>query len=136
MAAIGGYTLAAQVILFPAKSEPNLTEIEKLIREWLFNMSEDQDFIDTVASRLMSFINNYANKWFEPTFNLVVPSTLTLEERKALWVSIETGVDETGKQVQEMINKIIVERFFLEIEIYESKKRGKIRKKELFCPKW
>ncbi|CQR72824.1 hypothetical protein SOV_02090 [Sporomusa ovata DSM 2662] len=128
--------MAAQVILFPAKSEPNLTEIEKLIREWLFNVSEDQDFIETVASRMISFINNYTNKWFEPTFNLVVPSTLTLEERKGLWVSIEAGVDETAKEVQEMINKIIVERFFLEIEIYESKEKGKMGKKELLCPKW
>ncbi|WP_094605388.1 hypothetical protein SPSIL_001990 [Sporomusa silvacetica DSM 10669] len=127
--------MAAQVIPFPAKSEPNLTEMEKLIREWLFNVSEDEDFIETVASRMMNFINNYANKWFEPTFNLVVPSTLTLEERKALWVSIETGVDDTAKQVQEMINKIIVERFFLEIEIYESKEKGKTGKRELLCPK-
>lgn len=122
--------MPAKVIPFPDKSEPNLSNIETLIREWLFNVSDDPDFIERVAVRMMSFINNYANKWFEPTFNLLVPPTLTLAERKALWTSIETGVDDTAKQVQEMINRIIVERFFLEIEIDESR-----QKRELLCPK-
>jgi len=122
--------LAAKVIPFPTQSEPNLTEIEILIREWLFNISEEHDFIEHVATRMMSFISNYANKWFEPTFNLAVPPTLTLEERKTLVVSIETGVDDTAKQVQEMVNKIIVERFFLEVEMYESREKSK-----LVCPK-
>lgn len=122
--------MAAKVIPFPTQSEPNLTEIEILIREWLFNISEEHDFIEHVATRMMSFISNYANKWFEPTFNLAVPPTLTLEERKTLAVSIETGVDDTAKQVQEMVNKIIVERFFLEVEMYESREKSK-----LVCPK-
>jgi hypothetical protein len=122
--------LAAKVIPFPTQSEPNLTEIEILIREWLFNISEEHDFIEHVATRMMNFISNYANKWFEPTFNLAVPPTLTLEERKTLVVSIETGVDDTAKQVQEMVNKIIVERFFLEVEMYESREKSK-----LVCPK-
>ncbi|MBP2662192.1 MAG: hypothetical protein H6Q71_140 [Firmicutes bacterium] len=122
--------MAAKVIPFPTQSEPNLTEIEILIREWLFNISEEHDFIEHVATRMMSFISNYANKWFEPTFNLAVPPTLTLEERKTLVVSIETGVDDTAKQVQEMVNKIIVERFFLEVEMYESREKSK-----LVCPK-
>lgn len=115
--------MAAKVFPFPDKYEPNLTEIEKLIREWLRNVSDERNFIDTVAARMMSFIQNYANKWFEPSFNLSVPSTLTFEERKALVASIETGVDETAKQVQEMINRIIIERFLLEIEIYETRKK-------------
>ena len=114
------------MIPFPTQSEPNLTEIEILIREWLFNISEEHDFIEHVATRMMSFISNYANKWFEPTFNLAVPPTLTLEERKTLVVSIETGVDDTAKQVQEMVNKIIVERFFLEVEMYESREKSKL----------
>jgi len=122
--------LVAKVIPFPTQSEPNLTEIEMLIREWLFNISEEHDFIEHVATRMMSFISNYANKWFEPTFNLPVPPTLTLEERKTLVASIETGVDDTAKQVQEMVNKIIVERFFLEVEMYESREKSK-----LVCPK-
>ena len=114
--------MAAKIIPFPDKYEPNVTEIEKLIRGWLCSMSDEHTFVDTVAARMMSFIQNYANTWFEPNFNLSVPPTLTFDERKALIASIETGVDETARQVQEMINRIIIERFLLEIELYETSK--------------
>ncbi len=114
--------MVAKVIPFPDKYEPNIPEIEKLMREWLCNVSDEHNFIDTVAARMMSFIQNYANTWFEPNFNLSVPPTLTFEERKALIASIETGVDETARQAQEMVNRIIIERFLLEIEIYETSK--------------
>jgi hypothetical protein len=116
--------LAAKVIPFPQKSEINLTEIEWLIRKWLIEMSENCDLIEHVTERMMSFIDKYTNKWFEPTFNLAVPPHFTQEEASALLVSIEEGVDNTASQVHEMINRIIVERFFLEIEIYESLKKA------------
>ena len=122
--------MTAKVIPFPDRSEPNLSEIEQLIRSWLLNIAEDPEFVEQVAGRMMSFIQGYANKWFEPAFNLVVPPTLSLEERKALWRSIETGVDETARQVQEMINRIIVERFFLEVELYERREQAAYPKRQ------
>ncbi len=112
--------MSANVIPFPQRSEPNLTEIEKLIRQWLVEMSSNNDLIEHVAGRMMAFINKYTNKIFEPTFNLAVPPNLTEEEVKALLFSIEKGVDNTADQVHRMINEIIVERFFLEIDMYES----------------
>lgn len=115
--------MAAKVIAFPDKSEPNISEIEKVIRVWLLQLSEDQDFIDTVADRMISFIINYTDKWVEPTFDLVVPPTLSFEDRKSLVASIEKGVDDTARQVQEMVNRIIIERFLLEVDIYNSKKK-------------
>ena len=115
--------MAAKIIAFPDKSVPNASEIENVIREWIFQLSEEQDFIDTVAGRMMSFIMNYTDKWVEPTFDLVVPSTLSRDDRKTLLESIEKGVDDTARQVQEMINRIIIERFFLEVDIYEYRKK-------------
>lgn len=115
--------MAAKIIAFPDKSMPNATEIENVIREWLFRLSEDQEFIDTVADRMMSFIMNYTDKWVEPTFDLVVPPTLSREDRKTLLESIEKGVDDTARQVQEMVNRIIIERFFLEVDMYQSRKK-------------
>lgn len=119
--------MEAKIIPFPDKFKPNLAEIEKIIRGWLLDISAEPEFIDTVTVRMMSFINDYTNKWFEPVFNLAVPPTLTPEEKKALAASIDAGVVETAIEIQEMIHKIIVERFFLEVEIYESQvKRNRI----------
>lgn len=115
--------MAAKVIPFPQKSEMNLTEIERLFRKWLSEISGNPDLIEHVTKRMLAFVDKYTNKWFEPTFNLPVPPHFTQEEANALLVSIEKGVDNTANQVHEMINRIIVERFFLEIEIYESLKR-------------
>ena len=116
--------MAAKLIPFPDRSEPDLTEIETVIRQWLLYMSDETDFIETVAERMMSFIANYTDKWIEPTFDLVVPSTLSLEDRRNLLTSIEKGVDDLSGQVQEMVNRIIIERFFFEVEFYESQKKG------------
>ena len=119
--------MAAKVIPFPKTSGPDLNEIEKLIRLWLTEMSESRDFVDTIAARMMTFIDAYASKTFEPIFNLAAPPHLSAEERHSLLVSIETGVDNTAVQVQEMVNRIIVERLFLEVEIYESAQKRQSR---------
>lgn len=115
--------MTAKVIPFPQRSEPNLTEIEKLIRQWLAEMSSNNELIEHVAGRMMDFIDKYTNKTFEPTFNLAVPPNLTEAEVKALLASIEKGADNTADQVHRMINEIIVERFFLEIDLYESSRK-------------
>lgn len=117
--------MTAKVVPFPRKSKQNLTDMERLIRKWLLRMSADNDLIECVADRMMAFIDKYASKSFEPTFNLLVPPNLSEEEAKNLLVSIEMGVDNTAKQVYAIINQIIVERLFLEIEIYESQKSEK-----------
>jgi len=118
-----GSVLTAKVIPFPKKPEQNLTETERLIRKWLVEMSTDNDLIEYVVDRMIMFIDKYANKSFEPTFNLSVPPNLSKEEAEALLLSIEKGVDNTAEQVCEMVNKIIVERFFLEIELYQMRKK-------------
>lgn len=116
--------MAAEIIPFPDKSEPNLTEIEKVIRQWLLQLSDEPDFIETIAGRMMSFIANYTDKWVEPTFDLVVPPSLSLEDRRNLLISVEKGVDDLAGQVQEMVNRIIIERFFFEVEYYERQTKG------------
>jgi hypothetical protein len=105
--------MAAKVIAFPGKTGPKATEIEEVVRQWLLQLSGEQDFIDTIAERMMNFITNYTDQWVEPTFDLVVPATLLLEDRKALLASVEKGIDDTAGQVQEMINRIIIVDFFL-----------------------
>ena len=123
--------MAARIIPFPKASEPNISEIERLIRLWLAEMSDSRDFVETITARMLAFINQYANWTFEPVFNLAVPSGLSPAEMRSLVVSIETGVDNTAIQVQEMVNRIIVERLFLEVEIYECGNRIENRN----CPR-
>jgi len=113
--------LAAKIVPFPVNSEQDCTEVEKLIRRWLQELPASPELSDCVTARMMSFITTYANKVFEPTFNLAVPAHMTEGEAEALLRSIEKGVDNTAFQIQEMINKIIIERFFLEVEMQETR---------------
>lgn len=113
--------MAAKVIPLPQKDDYNVNDVENLIRKWLAELSTDEALIETVTNRMVLFIDTYANTWFEPVFNLPVPAHFSQEEAEAMLASIEKGMDHTASQVQIMINKIIVERFFLEIELYETR---------------
>jgi hypothetical protein len=123
--------LTAKIIPFPKKPEPKLTEIENLIRRWLAAMSADHDLTGYVVNRMLFFIDKYASGSFEPVFNLPAPPNLSKTEAEALVLSIQKGVDNTANQVHEMINKIIIERFFLEIEIYKNQKKDSALNKRL-----
>lgn len=113
--------MAANVIPFPKRSEAKLSEIEQLIRKWLAEITSDSDTTEYITGRMMTFVDNYATKSFEPTFNLPVPPNFSCQESEALLVAIQKGVADTAQEVQEMVNRIIIERFLLEVEIYESR---------------
>lgn len=116
--------MSASIIPFPKKPDQNLAELEKIMRRWLAELSTNPDLIETVVTRMLKFIEHYASKSFEPIFDLPVPRDLSQEETQALLLSIEKGTDYTAQQVHQMINEIIVERFFLEIEIYETRNKA------------
>lgn len=113
----------AKIVPFPQDSADNLDDVEKLIRKWLTEVSVDTQLIETVTHRMMFFISEYAFESFEPIFNLVVPASLSQAEAEILLHSINNGTDKLGEKVQLMINRIIVERFFIEIEIYKNSKQ-------------
>ncbi|GBG55729.1 hypothetical protein SPFL3102_03046 [Sporomusaceae bacterium FL31] len=117
--------MAAKVVLFPQKNGYNVTEVEGLIRKWLAELSANEDLIETVTTRMVRFIDTYANSWFEPIFDLPVPTNFSQNEAEAILAAIEKGMDHTASQVQMMMNKIIVERFFLEIDLYENRNNSK-----------
>lgn len=116
--------MSASIIPFPKKADQNLTELEKIMRRWLSELSTNPDLIECVVKRMLNFIERYASKSFEPVFDLPVPRNLSKEETEALLLSIERGTDNTAQQVHQMINEIIVERFFLEIEIYKNRENA------------
>ena len=118
--------MAASIIPFPKNHDQNLPEVEQLIRQWLTEMAASSDAVENIAERMMVFINKYATKEFEPTFDLPVPPNVSAEQAQALLASIEKGIDTTAQEVQEMINRIIIERLFLELEIYENRKFPRI----------
>lgn len=110
--------MAAKVVPFPKVVGHSVNEVEALIRKWLEQMGEGTELTEHVVKNMMVFIEQYATKMFEPVFNLAVPPNLSKEAADALVASIEEGMDGVAIQVQEIINRIIVERFFLEIEIF------------------
>ncbi|QJW45450.1 hypothetical protein HA075_06260 [bacterium BFN5] len=111
--------MAAKVVPFPQRTGYSITEVEALIRKWLAELSANEDLIETVTTRMVAFIDHYANSWFEPTFDLPVPTNFSQAEAQAMLTAIENGMDHTARQVQMMMNRIIIERFFLEIDLYE-----------------
>lgn len=111
--------MSASIIPFPKKPDQNAAELEKIMRRWLAELSTDPELIETVVTRMLTFIERYASKSFEPVFDLPVPRSLCQEETEALLGAIEKGTDSMAQQVHQMINEIIIERFFLEVEIYK-----------------
>ncbi len=81
--------MSASIIPFPKKLDQNLTELEKIMRRWLAELSTNPDLIETVVTRMLKFIEHYASKSFEPIFDLPVPRDLSQEETQALLLSIE-----------------------------------------------
>ena len=119
--------MTAKIIPFPAQVENPWEEVDKHIRAYLAEITADKVFIDYVGNRMSYFIDKYASKSFEPTFNLVVPPNLSREQSDALLLSIDKGVQDTAEQVLDMVRKIIIERLHLEIELYISQKDIKYR---------
>jgi len=119
--------LTAKIIPFPTQTENPWEEVDRHIRAYLGEIAADNDFINYVGNRMRDFIEQYASKSFEPTFNLVVPPNLSKEQADVLLLSIDKGVRDTAEEVQEMVRKIIFERLHLEIEIYASQKDLKYR---------
>lgn len=115
--------MTAKIIPFPTKPQTPWEEVDIHIRAYLAEITSDKDFINDIANRMKHFIEKYASKSFDPTFNLIVPPNMSSEQAEALLVSIDKGVQETAEDVQDMVRKIIVERLHREIEIYISQKK-------------
>lgn len=118
--------MSAQVILFPKRSESKVTEIELLIRGWLAQVTADDQLHEYVVDRMKTFLEQYVNKSFEPVFNLPALPNCSTEEMENVIGAINAGVDNAVQEINIMVNKIIVERFFLEIENYRLLKQSQM----------
>lgn len=119
--------MITKIIPFPSPKENPGEKIDEYIRLYLAETFPDKDFINYVGNRMKDFVEQYASHSFEPTFELIVPLNLSLQEADALLSSIDKGVQSTAEEVQGMITKIILERLHLEIELYTIKKNIKYR---------
>lgn len=119
----------AQITPFPRKTQKDVALVTDKIREYLAAMATDDAMVNKLAARMNLFIETYADIWFEPTFNLAVPSTMSQEETAALLLSIEKGVDQAAEQVNEIISKIIIERLLFEVQIYQNTRNSVCQKK-------
>lgn len=111
--------MTAKVIPFPSQTGPSLAEVENRIRACLIALTDDGAMVEHVVGRMMAFIEKYTCKTFEPCFNLPL-RPMPEEQTRAFLLALEDGVDTIAAQVQDMVNKIIMERLFLEVEIYEA----------------
>jgi hypothetical protein len=117
--------VAATIIPFPKKQGQDLAQVELLIRKWLSKLSNNDELTEWVVERMLIYVDHYGNRLFEPAFDLPVPANFSQEEAEAMLGAIEKGIDDIAVQVQEMVSKIIIERLFLEIELYESRQSEK-----------
>lgn len=111
--------MPARIVTFPAKPPQN--GVDGRIRLYLSEVSTDPELVEAVATRMKFFIDCFAGKTFRPVFDLVVPANMSKEETRALVRSIEKSVDTAAEKVEKMICDIVVERLFLEIEIYKER---------------
>ena len=112
--------MTAKIITFPNDSEQIPEKFDRLVRVYLTKMTADSDLVDHVGDRMKTFVEKYANIWFEPTLNLEIPSDMSQKQIDALLSSIEEGVKKHATQVQEMVSNIIFERLYFEIKIYKT----------------
>lgn len=110
--------MPAKVYQFPSQTEPTLTDIERRVRASLAELSGDERLIEHVAGRMMAYIKKYTYKTFAPDFCLPLPP-LSPEQREDFLSALDKGVGAVARQVQDMISQIVIERLFLEIELYE-----------------
>ena len=112
--------MTAKIITFPKDSEQIGDKFDRLVRVYLTEMTADSDLVDYVGDRMKTFVEKYANICFEPTLNLELPPNMSQEQVEALFSSVEEGVQNHITQVQEMVNNIIFERLYLEVQIYKT----------------
>ncbi|MDR3561600.1 MAG: hypothetical protein P4N59_09220 [Negativicutes bacterium] len=110
--------MTAKIIPFPTQTEVSLTTIDKKLRVYLAELTGDNQLVEHVAERMKTFIKKYTYKTFSPEFDLPLPP-LSPAQTKTFSQALERGVQNVVIQVQDMINQIIFERLFLEVEIYE-----------------
>jgi hypothetical protein len=111
--------VAARIVSFPVKHEQ--TEVEAHVRRVLEELSPDAELVDAVAARMKLFIDRFASHTFAPVFDLAVPPQMTQQQATALLRSIKKGVDAVVEQTERALCEIIIERLFLEVEIYRYK---------------
>lgn len=117
----GVVVVPATIVTLPVKREQE--DVDSHIRRYLAAMSADAELIDTVARRMKTFIDRFASHTFMPVFDLAVPPGMTQQQAEALMRSIEKGVDAAAEQVERALCEIIIERLFLEVEIYTNQQR-------------
>lgn len=110
--------MTAKVIPFPIQAGPNSAEVANRIRACLRALSDDGDMVEHIVGRIMAFIEKYTCKTIEPYFNLPL-RPMSEEETKVFLTALDDGVETIATQVCDMVNQIIMERLFLEVEIYQ-----------------
>ncbi|HWQ62505.1 MAG TPA: hypothetical protein VN521_09355 [Negativicutes bacterium] len=112
--------MPARIVAFPAERAQD--EVDGRIRRYLAEVSTDAELVETVATRMKFFIDCFAAKTFRPVFDLAVPAGMSKEETRVLIRSIEKGVDAAAEKVEKMMCEIVIERLFLEVEIYKTRR--------------
>ena len=111
-----------KVILFPLREKAPWDTADEYIRNYLSKITTDKTFINHISQRMRHYIEKYAHKSFEPTFDFVVPPDFSQEYADAMVAALDAGIQAVALEVQDMMRKIIIERLFFEIEIYENYK--------------
>lgn len=100
----------AEIIQFPTAAVRNSIEMKKVIKEYLIQYTDNMELIEHVVERVTNYIAEYLN----PEFNFQMPSSMAAEDLEEFQKSLK-------KQVQDMINPIILERILTEMDLFKMK---------------
>lgn len=109
-------------VQLPSENERILADVDRLIRLTLNSMNLDEELINHVAERIRDFVEKYASVTFNCRFDLAVPHCTTQEEKAVMQTCLDKGIEGLAAQVQGMVNKIIMERVMLEIEMFQERR--------------
>ena len=104
------------LIEFPSQTVQGWTKIEHTLREIFSKAAAPAEMQDEVLGQMKAVFQRYNVKFSVP---LELPANLSEEERQAVSSLVERAFADYERQLQDLMNNILLERLQIEIKLYK-----------------
>jgi hypothetical protein len=112
----------ADILPFPTKPVRDWAEIEKSLRAVLAQPGVPADMVEAVVTGMKPVVLKYS-RGFSTSLNLRLPAGATAQEGEAIGDAVRTCLTEMERQFQELMHEVLLDRLYLEIELYGLRRR-------------
>jgi len=109
------------IIKFPTKQVRDKASIEKTIQDILKQTPLSQEMIDELTERHLGIWERYKCE-FPTNFSIPFPASSTEDEQKNIIKSLELGIKDFEKSLNDHMNALILERINAESRLYAFEK--------------